>query len=76
MTVAHLLPGNVSVQGQRIPNWYCNALSEEALGKHLTSFDLDLRHTVSRDKGILLLDNYNVSPVLLWLTVTLNNGPS
>ena len=65
MAVACPVPGNVSVQGHRMPSYCGSALHEEALCMSPISSNLDLRHTAPGKEGILMPDNLNVSPAQL-----------
>ena len=67
MTVAWLVPGNFSVQRYRIFSCCGKTLHEEALCNSPFSSNLDLSQKSSVNKRNFMLDNYNVSPVSLFL---------
>ena len=72
MFVACLVPGNVSVQGHRMLDFYCgNALHKKTLCKSRINSDLDLMLIAPGKEEIFMLDNHNISPAPLLCLPTL-----
>ena len=73
MTVACLVPGSVPVQEHKMPNCCGSTLLGNTLYRILISSDIDLRHTVLGQEGILLLDNWCFISPLLWIRPPYSN---